>query len=104
MNCTIDIFGQIYEYFLGNFALAEGKDGGAFYTPSTVVQYMVEVLNPEAGDKKFLDPACGSGGMFVQAARYMHRHNASDGKDAETAYKDYIDGIKSFLEVYAYYR
>ena len=77
-NCTIDIFGQIYEYFLGNFALAEGKDGGAFYTPATVVQYMVEVLNPEAGDKKFLDPACGSGGMFVQAARYMHRHNASD--------------------------
>lgn len=40
-NCTIDIFGQIYEYFLGNFALAEGKDGGAFYTPATVVQYMV---------------------------------------------------------------
>ena len=77
-NCTIDIFGQIYEYFLGNFALAEGKDGGAFYTPATVVQYMVEVLDPEAGDKKFLDPACGSGGMFVQAARYMHRHNASD--------------------------
>lgn len=77
-NCTIDIFGQIYEYFLGNFALAEGKDGGAFYTPATVVRYMVEVLNPEAGDKKFLDPACGSGGMFVQAARYMHRHNAND--------------------------
>ena len=54
-NCTIDIFGQIYEYFLGNFALAEGKDGGAFYTPATVVQYMVEVLNPEPGDKKFLE-------------------------------------------------
>lgn len=77
-NCTIDIFGQIYEYFLGNFALAEGRDGGAFYTPATVVQYMVEVLNPEPGDKKFLDPACGSGGMFVQAARYMHRHNANE--------------------------
>ncbi len=77
-NCTIDIFGEIYEYFLGNFALAEGKDGGAFYTPSTVVRYMVEVLNPEPGDKKFLDPACGSGGMFVQAARYMHNHNASE--------------------------
>lgn len=76
-NSTIDIFGQIYEYFLGNFALAEGKDGGAFYTPASVVQYMVEVINPETGDKKFLDPACGSGGMFVQAARYMHNHNAS---------------------------
>ncbi|SFI24327.1 type I restriction enzyme M protein [Pseudobutyrivibrio sp. OR37] len=76
-NSTIDIFGQIYEYFLGNFALAEGKDGGAFYTPASVVQYMVEVINPETGDKKFLDPACGSGGMFVQAARYMHNHNAT---------------------------
>lgn len=77
-NCTIDIFGEIYEYFLGNFALSEGKDGGAFYTPATVVQYMVNVLNPECGEKKFLDPACGSGGMFVQAARYMHEHNASE--------------------------
>ena len=76
-NSTIDIFGEIYEYFLGNFALAEGKDGGTFYTPATVVRYMVEVLNPQPGEKKFLDPACGSGGMFVQAARYMHNHNAS---------------------------
>lgn len=64
-NCTVDIFGEIYEYFLGNFALSEGKDGGTFYTPATVVRYMVEVLNPQSGDKKFLDPACGSGGMFV---------------------------------------
>lgn len=77
-NSTVDIFGEIYEYFLGNFALAEGKDGGTFYTPATVVRYMVEVLNPQPGEKKFLDPACGSGGMFVQAARYMHNHNASE--------------------------
>lgn len=77
-NCTVDIFGEIYEYFLGNFALAEGKDGGAFYTPATVVRYMVEVLDPQPGEKKFLDPACGSGGMFVQAARYMHEHNARE--------------------------
>lgn len=77
-NIGIDIFGEIYEYFLGNFALAEGKDGGAFYTPATVVRYMVEVLQPEPGEKKFLDPACGSGGMFVQAARYMHNHNANE--------------------------
>ena len=70
------MFGEIYEYFLGNFALAEGKDGGTFYTPATVVRYMMEVLNPEPGEKMFLDPACGSGGMFVQAARYMHEHNA----------------------------
>ncbi len=77
-NIGIDIFGQIYEYFLGNFALAEGQGGGAFYTPASVVKYMVEVLQPTTGDKKFLDPACGSGGMFVQAARYMHRHNATN--------------------------
>ena len=74
-NIEIDLFGEIYEFFLGEFALSEGKDGGTFYTPATVVRYMVEVINPEAGEKKFLDPACGSGGMFVQAARYMHRHN-----------------------------
>ena len=76
-DISIDLFGQIYEYFLGEFALSEGQGGGAFYTPASVVQYMVEVLQPVTGDKKFLDPACGSGGMFVQAARYMHRHNAS---------------------------
>lgn len=76
-NIEIDIFGEIYEYFLGEFALAEGQGGGTFYTPATVVRYMVEVLQPNGKDKKFLDPACGSGGMFVQAARYMHRHNAN---------------------------
>lgn len=86
-NCAVDIFGEIYEYFLGNFALAEGKDGGTFYTPATVVRYMVEVLNPEPGDKKFLDPACGSGGMFVQAARYMHKHNADN--DAQMQFRCY---------------
>ncbi len=73
----IDLFGEIYEFFLGKFALQEGKDGGTFYTPATVVRYMVDVIKPEIGNKLFLDPACGSGGMFVQAARYMHNHNAS---------------------------
>lgn len=80
-NIGIDLFGEIYEYFLGNFALEEGKGGGAFYTPATVVRYMVEVLKPEYGNKKFLDPACGSGGMFVQAARYMHNHNKNARND-----------------------
>ena len=76
-DINIDLFGEIYEYFLGNFALSEGKDGGTFYTPATVVRYMVEVLQPKAGSYKLLDPACGSGGMFVQTARYMHKHNAT---------------------------
>lgn len=75
-DISIDLFGKIYEYFLGNFT--SGKDGGEYYTPATVVQYMIEVLQPTPGNKQFLDPACGSGGMFVQAARYMHNHNASD--------------------------
>ena len=77
-DISVDLFGEIYEFFLGSFALQEGKDGGTFYTPASVVRYMVEVLKPVAGgDKKILDPSCGSGGMFVQAARYMHNHNAS---------------------------
>ena len=58
-NSTVDIFGEIYEYFLGNFALAEGKGGGTFYTSASVVKYMVEVLEPQPGEKKFLAPACG---------------------------------------------
>lgn len=74
-NIEVDLFGEIYEFFLGEFAIQEGKDGGTFYTPATVVRYMVEVIQPESGEKAFLDPACGSGGMFVQAARYMHKHN-----------------------------
>ena len=76
-NISVDLFAEIYEFFLGEFALQEGKDGGTFYTPATVVRYMVEVLQPENGEKKILDPACGSGGMFVQAARFMHCHNKS---------------------------
>ena len=75
-DISIDLFGKIYEYFLGKFT--SGKDGGEYYTPATVVQYMIEVLQPTPGNKQFLAPACGSGGMFVQAARYMHNHNASD--------------------------
>ncbi|MBF2468044.1 type I restriction-modification system subunit M [Listeria welshimeri] len=73
-----DIFGEVYEYFLGNFALAEGQGGGEFYTPRTVVRYMVEVLQPMEG--KILDPACGSGGMFVQTAHYAQEHKIKNGR------------------------
>ena len=73
-DVNLDIFGEIYEFFLGKFALAEGQGGGEFFTPSTVVQYMVEVLAPTEG--KIFDPACGSGGMFVQTAHYIARHNS----------------------------
>lgn len=77
-DVSLDIFGEIYEYFLGKFALAEGQGGGEFFTPSTVVRYMVEVLAPTDGE--IFDPACGSGGMFVQTAHYIASHNAK-GKD-----------------------
>lgn len=77
-DISIDVFGEIYEYFLGNFALAEGQGGGEFFTPSSVVRYMVEVLAPTEG--KILDPACGSGGMFVQTAHYIKDHK-QNGKD-----------------------
>jgi len=73
-DVNLDIFGEIYEYFLGKFALAEGQGGGEFFTPATVVRYMVEVLAPTEG--KILDPACGSGGMFVQTAHYIAHHRA----------------------------
>ncbi len=68
-----DIFGKIYEYFLGNFALSEGQKGGEFFTPPSVVRFIVEVIEPYAG--KIYDPACGSGGMFVQSGKFVQEAN-----------------------------
>jgi type I restriction enzyme M protein len=67
-----DSFGKIYEYFLGEFAMKEGQGGGEFYTPVSIVRLLVEVLEPFQG--RVLDPACGSGGMFVQSARFVAEH------------------------------
>ncbi|MGF0168764.1 type I restriction-modification system subunit M [Streptomyces koyangensis] len=67
-----DVLGEVYEYFLGNFARAEGKRGGEFYTPQSVVRLIVEILEPYEG--RVYDPACGSGGMFVQAAKFIEAH------------------------------
>ncbi len=67
-----DMFGQIYEYFLGNFAMAEGQGGGEFFTPRSVVRLMVEIIEPHRG--KVYDPACGSGGMFVQSSHFIEQH------------------------------
>jgi type I restriction enzyme M protein len=67
-----DVLGEVYEYFLGNFARAEGKRGGEFYTPRSVVQLIVEILEPYEG--RVYDPACGSGGMFVQASKFIAAH------------------------------
>jgi len=73
-----DVFGKIYEYFLGNFAMKEGQKGGEFFTPTSIVKLIVEIIEPFHG--RIFDPACGSGGMFVQSARFMknHRKNPSD--------------------------
>ncbi|MFE0021471.1 type I restriction-modification system subunit M [Amycolatopsis sp. NPDC059021] len=67
-----DVLGEVYEYFLEKFARAEGKRGGEFYTPSSVVKLLVEVLEPYSG--RVYDPCCGSGGMFVQAEKFVTAH------------------------------
>jgi type I restriction enzyme M protein len=68
-----DAFGRIYEYFLGEFAMSEGQGGGEFYTPASIVQLLAQVIEPFHG--RILDPACGSGGMFVQSARFVAEHH-----------------------------
>jgi len=67
-----DAFGKIYEYFLGEFAMTEGQQGGEFFTPTSVVKLIVSIIQPFHG--KIFDPACGSGGMFVQSAEFVEEH------------------------------
>lgn len=75
MNIEGDAFGGIYEYFLGEFAMKEGQRGGEFFTPTSIVKLIVEVISPFHG--RIYDPACGSGGMFVQSARFVREHQRS---------------------------
>jgi type I restriction enzyme M protein len=76
-NRSKDILGRVYEYFLTQFASAEGKNGGQFYTPSCVVRTIVEMLSPYKG--RIYDPACGSGGMFVQSEKFVESHGGKIG-------------------------
>ena len=69
-----DAFGKVYEYFLGKFAIAEGAKGGEYFTPTPIVRLIVEIIEPFNG--KILDPAAGSGGMFVQSARFVEQHRS----------------------------
>ena len=69
---SADVLGHVFEYFLGEFALAEGKKGGQFYTPKSVVKLLVEMLEPYKG--RVFDPCCGSGGMFVQSEKFVQAH------------------------------
>jgi type I restriction enzyme M protein len=72
-----DVLGRVYEYFLSKFASAEGKNGGEFYTPSSVVRLLVEMLEPYKG--RIYDPCCGSGGMFVQSEKFVEEHQGKLG-------------------------
>jgi type I restriction enzyme M protein len=74
-----DLLGRVYEYFLGQFASAEGKRGGEFYTPKSLVRLLVEVLSPYENTRVF-DPACGSGGMFVQSSQFLKMYNKDQSK------------------------
>ncbi len=74
---SVDLLGRVYEYFLTRFASAEGKNGGQFYTPSCVVRCLVEMLAPYKG--RIYDPACGSGGMFVQSEKFVESHGGKLG-------------------------
>src|SRR4030095_11280265 len=74
-----DAFGRIYEYFLGEFARTEGQKGGEFYTPSCIVRLLTEIIEPYHG--RILDPACGSGGMFVSSARFVSQNKKNPSAD-----------------------
>jgi type I restriction enzyme M protein len=76
-NRSKDILGRVYEYFLGQFANAEGKKGGQFYTPESVVKLLVEMIEPYKG--RVYDPCCGSGGMFVQSEKFIAKHGGRIG-------------------------
>ncbi|MES2206782.1 MAG: class I SAM-dependent DNA methyltransferase [Pseudomonadota bacterium] len=96
-DATGDILGKIYEYFLGKFALAEGQDGGEFFTPTSVVRLMVEIIEPHKGT--VFDPACGSGGMFVQSQHFVEQHRQALKKMGEN-YEDqlYVYGQEKTLD------
>jgi type I restriction enzyme M protein len=91
-----DLFGKIYEYFLSNFALSEGQGGGEFFTPRSVVKLMVEIIEPHGG--KVFDPACGSGGMFVQSAEFIAAHRADAAAQGKAEDSIYVYGQEKTLE------
>jgi len=85
-----DGFGKVYEYFLGNFAMSEGQKGGEFFTPTSLVRLIVEIIEPFRG--KILDPACGSGGMFVQSARFLEAHRKTSTDRLSIYGQERVDG------------
>jgi type I restriction enzyme M protein len=91
-----DAFGQVYEYFMGSFAMQEMQKGGEFYTPSSIVDLIVQIIEPYHG--RILDPACGSGGMFVHSAKFVRAHRNDPGRELS------IWGLEKVVETQRYAR
>ena len=92
-----DVFGKIYEYFLGKFAMSEGQKGGEFYTPITLVKLIVEVIEPFHG--KLLDPACGSGGMFVQSAHFIEERKKNPSEELSVYGQERVTGTVNLCKM-----
>jgi type I restriction enzyme M protein len=91
-----DVLGRIYEYFLSQFASAEGKKGGEFYTPRSVVKLLVEMIEPYNG--RVYDPCCGSSGMFVQSIEFIHAHKSGNGNPSTSSGQ--VRKLKSDISIY----
>src|SRR5215210_5671241 len=89
MDIEGDAFGKIYEYFLGKFAMSEGQKGGEFFTPTPIVKLIAEIIEPYHG--RIFDPACGSGGMFVQSAAFVERHRLNPGSEISVYGQERVD-------------
>jgi type I restriction enzyme M protein len=92
-----DLFGKIYEYFLGEFAKKEGQKGGEFFTPESIVKLIVEVIEPYHG--LIFDPACGSGGMFVQSAHFIEEHKKNPGKEISIYGQEKTDDTRKLCKM-----
>lgn len=95
----VDYLGRIYEYFISNFAATEGNRGGEYFTPSTVVELLVQMLDPQSG--LVFDPACGTGGMFVQSSKFSNKKLKFFGQEqnSKTVMLAYMNGILHGLDV-----
>ncbi len=91
MDIEGDAFGRIYEYFLGRFAMSEGQRGGEFFTPTSIVKLIVEIIEPYQG--RIYDPACGSGGMFVQSAAFVESHKGKAGSEISIYGQEKVEEI-----------
>lgn len=92
-----DVFGKVYEYFLGEFAMSEGHKGGEFYTPISLVKLIVEVIEPFHG--KILDPACGSGGMFVQSAKFVEERKKNPSNELSIYGQERVTGTVNLCKM-----